>query len=89
MQRSPTHTAFRSRTGRSVAARHRCQLPVNGQRGSGGSAPPSGPVGRIDGAGAAGGTYPVSPRATGPKQPTIASATETPRATSRNGTERI
>lgn len=72
-----------------MAARHRCHLPVNGQSGSGGSTSLSGPIGRIDGPGATADADPAAAPSAGPKQSTIASATDTPPATARNGTERI
>src|SRR5262245_25379231 len=70
----PTHTAFRSRTGRSTVATFRCHRPVNGQSGSGestlsGSAEAGRPEFRDESA-------VVTPPVSGPKQLTTASATD-------------
>src|SRR6185436_15157720 len=88
MQSPAIHTAFRSRTGRSVHASSRCHRPVNGQSGSGG-ATSSGPIDRWGGASTAGGSGADAGSISGPKQPTIVSVTDTPPDTARNGTEWI
>ena len=81
MQTSPSHTAFRFRTGRSTA-RFRCPQPENGQNAVFGTI--------VSGAGVADVGRAAGPAAaSGSKQPRIASATDVPLITSRNGTEGI